>query len=586
MGKSVKICLSALVVMIMMFTTACSSSKKIESSNSPSSAQSVENTAPAASEAPPREVVTIKIVEGINVGGIDVNDAVSKEIEKKLGIKLEYVSSDKEKFKLMAATGDIGDIIITGGETQKQFIEGGLVIALDDLIQTHGKDIAQNSANKLAFSKKYLSDGKDQVYWLPAHGISNVDDFKKMSQFEYQLGAYVRWDYYKELGYPAVNNLDDYLKVLADMQKKHPKTADGKKTYPIALWTDWGNLAMMESNMNNISSIKSQINFYDDKGDMKDSLLSDNFFLWKSLKFYYNAHKMGLLDPDSFTQKNDNVKQKIINGQIFAYNNSWFNGELNPKLAENFGPEAGLGMIPTAYPSAFSNAFSPIGWATSFAAGISKNSKHPDRAMELINYLNSYEGARLVYSGVKDVHWSSVSGKAAIIPEVLKQSASNPDFLKKAGIKRSTLDHLVGLDASVIDPADGTPMDLYIQPESLVLKNTPFTKAYSDHYGVTYPGAAVEKAAVEGKITLGLFNTFTVDMMPNLPDDLLRITKQIEDYLIKNLPKVILAKSDEEADAAIAKAKADIRSFGADKVTEWATAEYSKAKLAADEISK
>ena len=44
-------------------------------------------------------------------------------------------------------------------------------------------------------------------------------------------GYVVRWDYYKELGYPPVNNEEDYLKVLRQMHENHPFTEDGYPTY-------------------------------------------------------------------------------------------------------------------------------------------------------------------------------------------------------------------------------------------------------------------------------------------------------------------------------------------------------------------
>jgi hypothetical protein len=37
-------------------------------------------------------------------------------------------------------------------------------------------------------------------------------------------GYVVRWDYYKELGYPPINNEDDYLSVLQQMHENHPFT--------------------------------------------------------------------------------------------------------------------------------------------------------------------------------------------------------------------------------------------------------------------------------------------------------------------------------------------------------------------------
>lgn len=45
-------------------------------------------------------------------------------------------------------------------------------------------------------------------------------------------GHYLRWDLYKEAGYPKLENYDeDLLDVLEQMVALEPETADGQKTY-------------------------------------------------------------------------------------------------------------------------------------------------------------------------------------------------------------------------------------------------------------------------------------------------------------------------------------------------------------------
>lgn len=588
MKGKLKTALVLLIIFAMAVScAACGGAGNSSTTTGVTTGQSGQVSTAAVTE-PAKEVVTLKLVEVTNTSGTDTNDDVSKELEKKLSVKIEYVDNDEEKFKVMLAGGDIGDIISVKKDYQKQLIDGGQIIAMDDLLQTNGKDILANASGKVAYAKKYMSEGQDKLYYLPAHGVPSTEDFLKMSQYEYQLGAYVRWDYYKELGYPEVNNPDEYLNVLAEMQKKHPTTADGKKTYSIALWSDWGNFHLLCADAYNYNGqqLKSDITYYDNQGNLNEPTTSDDSFLWKTLKFFFKAKQMGLFDPDSFTQKWENVKVKIENGQILTTNNSWSNTEINAALNEKFGADAGMGLIPTVYPAVFSNTYSPIGWAGSFSVAITNACKNPDRAMDFINYLHTYEGARLVYSGIKDLHWSVVDGKPEMKAEVLQQSSSDKDFIKKTGINRAALSHFVGLDNSAIDPVDGTIVDLFKLPKALELKNTAFTKAYSEHFGVTYPGAAVEKAASEGKIALGLYNSLTADLMPQLTDDLKRMNVQIDDYIIKLAPKVVLAKTEAEADAAIQKAKDELKKMGSDKLAEWEAAEYQKAMTAAAEFAK
>lgn len=48
----------------------------------------------------------------------------------------------------------------------------------------------------------------------------------------------VRWDLYKELGYPEIKNLDDMVEVLAQMKEICPKDDNGKTTYGVSLFND------------------------------------------------------------------------------------------------------------------------------------------------------------------------------------------------------------------------------------------------------------------------------------------------------------------------------------------------------------
>jgi len=584
MKKTLKIMMVLVVTLSMLISmTACGGTPGTGSGSTVSTnSQASTSTATSAQ----KELVTIRITETNNIFGTDTSDEVSKAIEKKLNIKLEYSSNDADKFKLLIAGNDLGDVVICGDS--KQLIDGNQVLAMDDLLKTNGPDLLKNCADKIAFSKKYISEGQNKLYWLPAHGLQNVQDMQTKQYFEYQLGNFIRWDYYKELGYPEVKNWDDFLKVLLDIQKKHPTTADGKKVYGLQLWTDWGNFEFLTNQALGYDNqnIGSSMNYMDHTGKLSTIATADDSFLWKSIKNYWNAKQMGLLDPDSFTQKKENGVQKLINGQVLAITNGWDNGIINPALAQKFGPEVGLGMLPTVMPVAFADAFSTCGWK-GFATGIAASSKYPDRAMDLINYLSSYEGVRLVKSGAKDIHWTMVNGKPEVKADVLQQSSTDPDFRKKTGISRETLDHLIGLDGTTVDPADGTALDLFSIPKALELKNSPFNKSYSTYFGVTFPGAAVDKAIKDGKVIKGLYNTIVVDLLPSIPDDMKRIESQIKDYLTKLIPKMILTpKTEAEFNAMQKIAQDDMKKMGAETLYKYVADKYTAAQTELSSLGK
>jgi putative aldouronate transport system substrate-binding protein len=581
----------ALALVMVVSVSACGGS----ASNQPNSTAGSQATAAAAATATEatateaaKDVVTLKLVMVNNMGGINNTDSVTQALEKKLNIKIEYSDNNEDKFKVMLASSDIGDIVSSSAAYEEQMVNGGQLIPLDDLLNSNGKDLIANNKTLLDYSKQYLSFGQNKVFLIPVHGVPNLQDAANAPQYEDGLGPYIRWDYYQELGSPEVSSPDEYLNLLADMQKKHTTTTDGKKTYPLALHTDWNGWSILRGwpALNyGFWNLSSNMSYYNNNGEF-NSVLDDSNPFWTNMDFYYKAQKMGLLDPDSFTQKNANVEDKIKNGQVFCNNNDWDNSEINAALAKTFGTDAGMAQLIGVFPHYFKGTVSPVGYGTDFATGITKNCKNPDRAMELLNYLSTYEGARLVYSGIKGVNWDVVDGKPAMKDETINMKLTDPDFMKKTGINNPNLGNMTFLDSVVVDPTDGGTMDLSRMPNALAAQNNAFQKKYCAELGVSYPQEAVGNAAKAGKIIEDVINTLPQALMAPLSDDNKRIASQAQDYLIKSFAKAVLSKSDADYTTTVKAMKEDLKKMGVDKLVEQEKADFQKAWTAASSFTK
>jgi putative aldouronate transport system substrate-binding protein len=73
------------------------------------------------------------------------------------------------------------------------------------------------------------------------------------------------------------------------------------------------------------------------------------------------------------------------------------------------------------------------GWTVTL---ISKNCKHPDKAIKFMDFMISEQGQKLVYLGVEGITYDVIDGKEVIKPEVLKML--NTD--------RTTYDQIYGAD--------------------------------------------------------------------------------------------------------------------------------------------
>ena len=88
--------------------------------------------------------------------------------------------------------------------------------------------------------------------------------------------------------------------------------------------------------------------------------------------------------------------------------------------------------------------------------------------------------------------------------------------------------------------------DLMTSEKAMKERVTEVDKGFCDHYQVSYPGEAFQKAAEEGKCNIQFFNTTWQALMPDMPDDIKLIKGKIENYSLDFVAKLILSETDEE----------------------------------------
>ena len=121
----------------------------------------------------------------------------------------------------------------------------------------------------------------------------------------------------KELGYPQIKTLEDYENALRAYMKKYP-TINGQKTIGLSLLIDTWQWYIDLSNPGNYT-----IGYPDDGQWIVDSNLNARYkFLDPEIFQYYKwlnkLNAEGLLDPESFTQKEDVWKSKIASGRVLV----------------------------------------------------------------------------------------------------------------------------------------------------------------------------------------------------------------------------------------------------------------------------
>ena len=143
-------------------------------------------------------------------------------------VEIEYIYMTPEEYDSALSSGNLPDLVATRNNLST-IMEYGAAFNADPFLEEYVPNFLQGEARMTYEVFKQLESGKNEgFYFFPARIGYNGVGFDNVTS---SRGYILRWDYYKELGYPPINNEDDYLKVLQQMHANHPFTEEGYPTY-------------------------------------------------------------------------------------------------------------------------------------------------------------------------------------------------------------------------------------------------------------------------------------------------------------------------------------------------------------------
>ncbi len=317
-------------------------------------------------------------------------------------VELNIIPDVSGAYETRMEKGELGDIVIWGNQDKKyqEAVKQGKLFNLEDdqLLDVYGSYINETFPIALEANRELNEDGK-------IYGIANnvATDTLDHDLFIYNWGT--RWDLYEKMGKPPVKDLNDLLTVFKKMKELEPAGDNGKPTYAASLWSEWdGNVVM------NVKALAQAYYGYDElgiglmnpeTGEFFDALNEDGPYL-EALRFYNQLYREGLLDPDSMTQTYDEMLAKVRSGNVFfsvfdyagsvAYNSKEHldqNKLMAPLVPEN-ARTAVWGL-------------STIGNERIWSIGAS--SVYPEKAMQLLNWLYTPQGAMTIWYGIEGLMW-------------------------------------------------------------------------------------------------------------------------------------------------------------------------------------
>lgn len=347
---------------------------------------------------------------------------VLEEIKKRTNADLEFtVVPDADygnKLKILLGSGDIPDVISkTGMGDLGDFAQNGVILSVDDYmdvlpnfkayLEKLGPDVKKEVDNQ-----RLKQDNK--LYCLP--GLLEKPSFDS--------GMMIRSDLLKKYGMSTPKTTDDLYAFLKKYKEENPKSApltwqygsDGifyfmSPYFRVFIPQNWGCPDGM----------------YYDWDEQKFVFAADSPKTKAFIGYLAKLHKEGLLDPELYTQNDNQWSQKMINGtSVATYGWIGMDGKLveggkgtNPDYAIEWVPA--LSGIPGKSGMTEPKNRTRIGYG--FPASLAKDGK-AEKVLKFIDWVSySDEGRFLTNFGVEGVTCKKdASGKWVYIDEIMKDA--------------------------------------------------------------------------------------------------------------------------------------------------------------------
>lgn len=333
-------------------------------------------------------------------------------------------------YEIRSAAGNLGDLVIVNGEsdTVQNMVTAGLLMDMEPYLK--GKAIMQYQDALERVNEGITPKG---IYVIPSE-LSQNSPLTPKESLEPTYGPYLRWDLYKQLGYPKMETLEDLLPVLKQMQELEPFAENGKKVYAFSFFKDW------DGNLMNIAKQPCCFYGYDEFGfglekadgsDFQSIIESDSLYV-RSLRLLFEANQMGLVDPQSTTQKYNDFARKYEEGQILFSPWPWA-AQLEYNTLSRMQEGKGFMMADIEDMKIYSNGCNQSGNRKSVIA-IGSHAKDPGRLADFIDWLYSPEGissngavSSAGTAGVKGLCWDYGEDGAPYLTEFGKEALLNGD---------------------------------------------------------------------------------------------------------------------------------------------------------------
>ena len=340
-------------------------------------------------------------------------------------VKINIIPNSEGTYATRMERGNLGDIVVWGtdGEDYQEAVKQGLLLDWeeDGLCEEYAPYVWEHFQPAMDSNRIKSGDGK-------IHGFGHSIALDAASHQDFFYTWDIRWDLYKQLGYPQVKDLDGLYDLFVAMKEICPEDENGNPTYAVSLWPAWdGNMVMY------VKSMATAYYGWDEfeqglispeTGEFQGCLQEGGMYL-EMLKFFNRLYRAGLVDPNSSTNSWDKMAEKVkVGGTFFSIFD--FAGSIIYNTTEHMADGKFMGtMVP--------DEGTPICYGANTTGGnrlwsIGADAEYPELCLAVIDWLSTPEGTMTMLYGPKGFTWDYDAEGGACFTELGLKTSKDSQY--------------------------------------------------------------------------------------------------------------------------------------------------------------
>lgn len=258
----------------------------------------------------------------ITMPGSEINDdnEIAQMIADKWGVKI------KETWLTGQTAAEATGTLIAGGE-YPDFIDSdemgllydaGALLPLDEYIDKY-PEFKEKWFTEEEWEKFRMPDG--HIYWINPFGNTKGEPTATTHNDE---AFWIQVRVLEWAGYPEINTLDEYFKVIEDYIAANPTMDDGTENMAYTILCEDWRYFCLENAGQFLAGYPNDGSVLVDKDTMTIGDYNTSEDTIKYLKKLNEEYKKGFVDPESFTQTYDEYIAKLSTGRVLGMVDQWW----------------------------------------------------------------------------------------------------------------------------------------------------------------------------------------------------------------------------------------------------------------------